>query len=401
MKGENEMTIRHKASLTVTALGMTLLLGACGTQGPDARPAFGYSGLAGGESALSTYEQAKVDFMAARYGLAVKRFQMAMAEDPDSVEAANGLAAAYDQVGRYDLAERFYRRALTMDPNSIQTLNNLGYSMLLQGKPDLALAFFRDAARIEPDSAVIAANAELAVAARMEDRRLDIAAAATAAKAPLASTQAAEAAAAPALRIVRLNTVEQQLQLQPQPQPQLVGRAAYQAPPMPAVPLLPVDTQPLPALPGPTEPASAPEPVATLPTVRIAVAATANDALVAAGPPEAGVAVFDPTGSIELANGTGRRYMAARMKGYLAQLGLAAARLANADHFAHATTTITYRPGYRGLAEALSASLPIAPLLRQAAEQAVDVRVELGGDLLDFDRGLLQAERNTSHADAV
>jgi hypothetical protein len=170
---------------------------------------------------------------------------------------------------------------------------------------------------------------------------------------------------------------------------------------MPAVPLLPVDTQPLPALPGPTEPASVPEPAATLPTVRIAVAATANDALVAAGPPEAGVAVFDPTGSIELANGTGRRHMAARMKGYLAQLGLVAARLANADHFAHATTTITYRPGYRGLAEALSASLPIAPLLRQAAEQAVDVRVELGGDLLDFDRGLLQAERNTSHADAV
>jgi Tfp pilus assembly protein PilF len=390
-EGENQMTIRHKASLAVTVLGMTLLLGACGTQMQDARPAFGYSGLAGGESALSTYEQAKLDFMAARYGLAVKRFQMAMAEDPASVEAANGLAAAYDQVGRYDLAERFYRRALTMDPNSVQTLNNLGYSMLLQGKPDLALAFFRDAARIEPDSAVIAANAELAVAARMEDRRLDIAAAATAAKAPPASAQ--PAAAAPALRIVRLNTVEQQLQLQPQPQPQLVGRAAYQAPPMPAVPLLPVDTQPLPALPGPTEPASAPEPVATLPTVRIAVAATANDALVAAGPPEAGVAVFDPTGSIELANGTGRRYMA--------QLGLAAARLANADHFAHATTTITYRPGYRGLAEALSASLPIAPLLRQAAEQAVDVRVELGGDLLDFDRGLLQAERNTSHADAV
>jgi Tfp pilus assembly protein PilF len=389
------MTIRHKASLVVTVLGMTLLLGACGTQMQEARPAFGYSGLAGGESALSTYEQAKVDFMAARYGLAVKRFQMAMAEDPDSVEAANGLAAAYDQVGRYDLAERFYRRALTMDPNSIQTLNNLGYSMLLQGKPDLALAFFRDAARIEPDSAVIAANAELAVAARMEDRRLDIAAAATAAKAPPASAQPAEAI--PALRIVRLNAGEQQLQRHPQP----VGLTAYQAPSMPAVPLLPVDTQPLPALPGPTEPASVPEPAATLPTVRIAVSATANDALVVAGPPEAGVAVFDPTGSIELANGTGRRHMAARMKGYLAQLGLAAARLTNADHFAHATTTITYRPGYRGLAEALSASLPIAPLLRQAAEQAVDVRVELGGDLLDFDRGLLQAERNTSHADAV
>src|SRR3546814_7579021 len=81
-----------------------------------------------------------------------------MADDPASVEAVNGLAAAYDQLGRYDLAERYYQRALAMDPTSVQTLNNLGYSLLLQGKPELALTFFRDAARIAPDTTVIAAN---------------------------------------------------------------------------------------------------------------------------------------------------------------------------------------------------------------------------------------------------
>ncbi|MPZ11503.1 MAG: tetratricopeptide repeat protein [Kiloniellaceae bacterium] len=390
--------MRRKLSLIVAALGMTLLLGACGTQLEDARSAFGYSGMAGGDPTLSSYEQAKADFAAARYGLAVKRFQMAMAEDPASVEAANGLAATYDQVGRYDLAERFYRRALSMDPNSVQTLNNLGYSMLLQGKPDLALAFFRDAARVAPDSDVIAANAELAVAARMEDRRLDAAAAAAAAKAPPASAQAAEAAAIPALRIVRFNAVEQHLQLQPQQ----VVMATTEASAMPAVPLLPVETHPLPALPGRPDPSGlAPQPVAVLPSVRVAVSATANDALIAAGPSESGAAVADLTGTIEVSNGTGRRHMAARVRAYLAQLGLTAARLTNADHFAHTTTTITYRPGHRGLAEALSASLPIAPLLQQSVEQAADVRVELGGDLLKFDSGLLQAERNTSHADAV
>src|SRR3546814_7729888 len=93
-----------------------------------------------------------------------------MADDPASVEAVNGLAAAYDQLGRYDLAERYYQRALAMDPTSVQTLNNLGYSLLLQGKPELALTFFRDAARIAPDNTVIAANAEQAVTARIEAR---------------------------------------------------------------------------------------------------------------------------------------------------------------------------------------------------------------------------------------
>ncbi|HEY9537807.1 MAG TPA: tetratricopeptide repeat protein, partial [Kiloniellaceae bacterium] len=169
--------MRRKLSLAVTALGGALLLSGCGTQLGDARAAFGYSGLIAGDPSLSSYEQAKADFAAARYGLAVKRFRRAMADDPASVEAVNGLAAAYDQLGRYDLAERYYQRALAMDPTSVQTLNNLGYSLLLQGKPELALTFFRDAARIAPDNTVIAANAEQAVTARIEARSQAVAAA--------------------------------------------------------------------------------------------------------------------------------------------------------------------------------------------------------------------------------
>src|SRR3546814_17662685 len=88
--------------------------------------------------------------------------------------------------------------------------------------------------------------------------------------------------------------------------------------------------------------------------------------------------------------------MAARMQSYLAGLGLDAPWLSNADHFSHATTTVTYRPGHRDLAEALSDTLPVAPLLEQVAAQAADVRVWLGGDLLDFDRGFLQADRKRS-----
>jgi len=178
--------------------------------------------------------------------------------------------------------------------------------------------------------------------------------------------------------------------------------AAVAAPAMPAVPVLPVDARPLPALPAPADVRLAPIPVALRPTVRVAAPAEAQDAvLMPAGPAEVSAAAVALAGTIELANGNGRRLMAARMQAYLGQSGIVAARLTNADHFAHAATLITFRPGHRGLAEALSASLPVTPRLQEVSAQASDVRVLLGGDLLEFDRALLQAERIRSHADAV
>lgn len=392
------MTLHHKLSLTLAALGAALLLGGCGTQFEDARPAFGYSGLAAGDSTLSAYEQAKADFAAARYGLAVKRFQMAMAEDPASIEAVNGLAAAYDKIGRYDLSERFYRRALAMDPASVQTLNNLGYSLLLQGRHDLALAFLRDAARIDPDNAMIAANAERAVAARVEQRSRDLAEAAPTAQ------PAAPPAPDAAPRIVRMSPSEQRLELRPQPAVLPAVLTAPLAPPMPALPLEPVETRSLPEPAAPADPSDAQAavaPVASRPSVYYITAATGGGAVVPAGPSESLAEAAALTVTIEVANGTGRRHMAARLRGYLAGLGLEVTRLVNADRFSYPTTTVTYRPGHRDLAEALSAHLPVAPRLRQVTEQPTDVRVRLGGDLLEFDRGLLQAERNASHADAL
>src|SRR3546814_17224730 len=89
MRGEGAM-MRRKLSLVVTALGATLLLGGCGTQLEDARPAFGYSCMAAGDSALSSYQQAQADFAAASYGLAVKSFTMAMDEGPAPAAAGNG-----------------------------------------------------------------------------------------------------------------------------------------------------------------------------------------------------------------------------------------------------------------------------------------------------------------------
>ena len=48
---------------------------------------------------------------------------------------------------------------------------------------------------------------------------------------------------------------------------------------------------------------------------------------------------------VEVANGTGRRYMAARVRGHLEAEGITVKRLTNADHYRHQETTIFYRRG--------------------------------------------------------
>ncbi|WP_193370764.1 LytR C-terminal domain-containing protein [Pelagibius marinus] len=390
------MNGRRGIFLSIAALGGSLVVSACGTQLPEARPNFGYSGLTGQEASRSSYEQGRFDFTAGRYGLAIERFQMAIAENPASIEAVNGLAASYDQIGRFDLAERYYRRALAMDPNSAQTLNNLGYSMLLQGKTDLALALFRDATRQSPDNPMIAANAQLAVDAGVENEAEQVS------EATSAPPQEAAVRQPPAPRpsIVRITTAEQRLRLRAAP----AAPATLLLPPeVTAVPLPVVETQPLAPLPAPGGQVTEAPVAVTLPVVRVALQTSGADVTLAAGPSEEPALpdARDLSGAVEVANGTGRRHMAARIKAFLLGEGLSVTRLSNADNFNHSSTSITYLPGYRELAEVLSASLPIVPRLQQSTGQATEVRVELGGDLLQFDSDLLQAERNTSHADPV
>ena len=108
------------------------------------------------------HELGVIHFQAGNYGLAVQHFQTATARNPRSVEAWNGLAAAYDKVGRFDLAERYYKRALVVDPQSAQTLNNIGYSYWLQTRYDLALAFLREADDLDDGNRVIQTNRKLA-----------------------------------------------------------------------------------------------------------------------------------------------------------------------------------------------------------------------------------------------
>ncbi len=94
---------------------------------------------------------------------------------------------------------------------------------------------------------------------------------------------------------------------------------------------------------------------------------------------------------VEVSNGTGRPNMAARIRDYLEAKGMVVKRLTNAEDYRHQETIIFYRSGWRAYAEELARMLPAAIDLDDRPGQESDVRLELGGDLLDFDRGLYYA----------
>jgi hypothetical protein len=88
--------------------------------------------------------------------------------------------------------------------------------------------------------------------------------------------------------------------------------------------------------------------------------------------------------------------MAFRIGQFLDSEGLSAKRLTNAEHFRHQETVIFYRREWLRKARALAAQLPVEVRLEAAPNQTSDIRIRLGGDLLNFDQGLFYASRESS-----
>ena len=101
---------------------------------------------------------------------------------------------------------------------------------------------------------------------------------------------------------------------------------------------------------------------------------------------------------VEVSNGTGRLDMAARIRDHLEAKGIVVKRLTNAEHYRHQETIIFYRSGWRAYAENLARMLPAVVDLDGRDGQESDVRLELGGDLLEFDRGLYYAVKRSNGA---
>lgn len=326
-----------------------LLLASC-APGIDLRAASAGFDTALADGAAGLYAAGKEHFAAGRLGSAVQAFRRASHLDPGSVEALNGLGAAYDRLGRPDLADDAYLRALTLAPDDAVTLNNMGWSRLLRGQPQLAAVYLHQAAALRPDDATIAGNRRV-LAARSDG-----------------------------------TPPEEPIPVLERPTgPYLERRAADRlllvTADGPAAPVVESDVPAVAALPD---------------DVQLAMAAPAAPAA-PAGPvsrpmPTAATPAF--TGlSVEVSNGVGRTRMAARAAAWLGEAGVPVTRLTNAASWDHAASAVLYRDDAdRPAAEALAALLPTAPRAQPAPDMAADVRLVLGRDLLALDDRLMKGK---------
>lgn len=338
---------------TLRGLGLLVVLLAvsgCADTWREFRLTMGIDSAAPGPSAAVTdaHERGKEYLKTGQFGLAVQSFRTALRESPDRIEALNALAVSYEGLGRTDLASAYFNRALSVEPRSAQTLNNLGYLYARQGRHDVALAFLEKARAADAGDRTIGANLTLV------ESLAHPAAETETAEADQAAGQGDDGLKAEQMRIERTSKWVQSL----------VIPAAYRPS-------------------GADEPARGQGLRDGVELERVALAAQES---------EGGQAAFPARLAdlrIEVSNGAGRLDMAARMRAYLSSRGAEAGRLTNDASFSNQVSVIFYRPGFRGEAEALAALLPLRVAVEPKERQRADVRLRLGGDLLDFDRDLI------------
>jgi serine/threonine-protein kinase len=83
---------------------------------------------------------------------AIREFEVALSQAPNSLEGLIGLAAAYESVGRNAEAEATYRRAIELQPGYWAVYNHLGAFDYAIGRYAQAIEMFRRAAKLAPDS---------------------------------------------------------------------------------------------------------------------------------------------------------------------------------------------------------------------------------------------------------
>ena len=96
---------------------------------------------------------------------------------------------------------------------------------------------------------------------------------------------------------------------------------------------------------------------------------------------------------VEISNGAGRLKMAARMGRYLVGHGVPNSRLTNADSYTNKVSVLYFKPGQIANAKSLISVLPVHPNLRRNAALETNLRLVLGGDLLEFDRDLISESK--------
>lgn len=155
----------------IVCIGLAML----GAGRADARASASETGLPDGTRltavaapASDPYQRGKLLLASNDVPGAVAAFRAALADDPQSVDALNGLGIAFDRLGRYDIARGYYDMALALAPESPLVLNNLGFSLYLQGQDSAAVPFLRRAVAMSaPGGALPAQRILTMIADRM------------------------------------------------------------------------------------------------------------------------------------------------------------------------------------------------------------------------------------------
>ena len=100
---------------------------------------------------------------------ALGAFRQALAQNPQSADALNGIGVCYDRLGQFGLSRTYYELALVAAPGSPMVLNNLGYSLYLQGELQAARVPLNQAAASSDTLASAAARHTLALIAAAAD----------------------------------------------------------------------------------------------------------------------------------------------------------------------------------------------------------------------------------------
>ncbi|WP_294070618.1 LytR C-terminal domain-containing protein [Sphingomonas sp.] len=154
-------------------------------------------------------------------GLAIEAFHAALRDQPNDIDAMNGLAACYDAMGRSDLSRQYYEAALAVAPRNPTVLTAFAASAEAQGDRAQAAELRSEAAEASGSPASPPPSPDLAMAATSITIALP-----TARAEPL---QVVEAAAAPdGPRLQRLSPGEVALLTGSEPawRPQVVARTA-------------------------------------------------------------------------------------------------------------------------------------------------------------------------------
>ncbi len=418
------MNNRNFISVAVLLFG----LAGCASGDPEIRALYSVLGQDSLGSSEAWLERGRKEYAANRCGLAIRHFRNALNRKPDSVSAMNGMGACYDKMKRFDLSERFYRAALVQDPLSAQTLNNLGYSYYLQNKPDLAVGYLQEAKRLAAQDPLVENNIRLAEIALNKKQTASNNVNKVAFKsAPLSNPALLQSTSVKKVRMVRTGKSRVSLLTR---LPNLEWQAAILQQPLPLQiqKESPVATEPTPSTvkavnsvktSNSVSTGNGPQPIKAVLRVAMdeylltASAMTSNPVTNRKEPQpikavlrvvpdpvptnEGGVQ-NDPLGtlqarrgfSIEVSNGTGRRRMAARVRDYLVEKRQDVRWLTNAKNFSIQASTIFYKPGAKAAAERLATTLPVTPRLLQRETQRAALQLELGGDLLSFDKKLIR-----------